>query len=246
MALQSSGLITLAQIQAEFGGANPISLSEYYRGGAYTTTNNTGVPTSGSISLSNFYGTVAQFSYTFSSSTQEVNLYSTLTSAGWNGSDLVLVTINSGVYLWSDNTSTAGLTISGSFPNGLNIFNSGRIIGRGGNGSSSTSAGGNGGPAVSVSSSGVAITNNSGAYIAGGGGGGGTAGGYRQSYSGGGGGAGGGVGGNSRAADGGLIGIGGAGGAIGASGSAGTSNGGGAAGGGGRDAGSRARGSQSR
>ena len=58
MALPSSGLITLAQIQAEFGGSNPISLSEYYRNGAYVTSNNTNVPTSGAISLSNFYGAV--------------------------------------------------------------------------------------------------------------------------------------------------------------------------------------------
>lgn len=56
MALQSSGLITLAQIQAEFGGSNPISLSEYYRNGTYVTSNNTSVPTSGAISVSNFYG----------------------------------------------------------------------------------------------------------------------------------------------------------------------------------------------
>lgn len=59
MTLQSSGAISLANIQTEFGGSNPISLSEYYRGGAYTTTNNTGVPTSGQISLSQFYGTSA-------------------------------------------------------------------------------------------------------------------------------------------------------------------------------------------
>jgi len=56
MALQSSGTITLAQIQAEFGGSNPISLSEYYRNGSYVTSNNTSVPTSGDISVSNFYG----------------------------------------------------------------------------------------------------------------------------------------------------------------------------------------------
>jgi len=47
--------ISLGQIQGEFGGANPISLGEYYRGGAYTTNNNTNVPTSGTIALSNFY-----------------------------------------------------------------------------------------------------------------------------------------------------------------------------------------------
>jgi hypothetical protein len=47
--------ISLGQIQGEFGGDAPIYLSEYYRGGAYTTNNNTNVPTSGTIALSNFY-----------------------------------------------------------------------------------------------------------------------------------------------------------------------------------------------
>ena len=56
MALPISGPISLSQVQGEFGGANPISLIEYYRGGPYTTSNNTSVPTSGAISLSNFYG----------------------------------------------------------------------------------------------------------------------------------------------------------------------------------------------
>ena len=56
MALQSSGAIALSDIQTEFGGVNPISMSEYYRGGAYTTTNNTNVPTAGVISVGNFYG----------------------------------------------------------------------------------------------------------------------------------------------------------------------------------------------
>lgn len=50
MTLQSSGAISLANVQTEFGGSNPISISEYY-GDAY------GVPSSGTISLSNFYGT---------------------------------------------------------------------------------------------------------------------------------------------------------------------------------------------
>lgn len=63
MPLQTSGAITLADIQTEFGGANPISLSEYYAGGAYvpagTSGTNGAVPSSGAISLSNFYGTTA-------------------------------------------------------------------------------------------------------------------------------------------------------------------------------------------
>ena len=47
MALQTSGAISLSQVQGEFGGSNPISMSEYYRDGSYvpstiTTTSTTG------------------------------------------------------------------------------------------------------------------------------------------------------------------------------------------------------------
>ena len=58
MPLQTSGTITLAQIQTEFGGSNPIGLSEYYRGGGLVpnTAANASIPTSGIIRLSNFYG----------------------------------------------------------------------------------------------------------------------------------------------------------------------------------------------
>lgn len=70
MALPSSGAITLAMIQAEFGGANPISLSEYYKGGAYVTASDVApnVPTSGIISLANFRAAfknvIGQIAYT--------------------------------------------------------------------------------------------------------------------------------------------------------------------------------------
>ena len=50
MALQSSGAISLSQLQAEFGGGNPIHMSEYYRGGSYvpaTKTTSTRQPSSG-------------------------------------------------------------------------------------------------------------------------------------------------------------------------------------------------------
>jgi len=58
MALQSSGTITMAQIQTEFGGSNPASLSEYYRGGSNVpnTSTNSGIPTSGTIDMADFYG----------------------------------------------------------------------------------------------------------------------------------------------------------------------------------------------
>ena len=57
MALQGSGTITLAQIQTEFGGSNPIGLSEYYRAGSYVpdTATNSGIPTSGAIDFEDFY-----------------------------------------------------------------------------------------------------------------------------------------------------------------------------------------------
>lgn len=59
MTLQSSGAISLGNIQTEFGGSNPISISEYYRGGAFVDTGSgtVGIPASGQISFSQFYGT---------------------------------------------------------------------------------------------------------------------------------------------------------------------------------------------
>lgn len=50
MALPSSGPLSINDIAVEFGGAAPHSLSEYYGVAA-------GVPTSGAISINNFYGT---------------------------------------------------------------------------------------------------------------------------------------------------------------------------------------------
>jgi hypothetical protein len=58
MAIQSSGAISLSDLQTEFGGENPIGLDEYYRDGAYVTSNNTNVPTSGAISINSFYDSV--------------------------------------------------------------------------------------------------------------------------------------------------------------------------------------------
>lgn len=171
MALPASGTITLADIQTEFGGSNPISLSEYYRGGAYVTSNNTNVPTSGTISLSNFYGAVKQFAFTIGttySSTQDLRTLAI--AAGWNGSDPVVATISSGVIISSSTTASAALTISGSFPSGVSLVNNGSIVGMGGRGGEANATGSPGGAAIAVSTA-VSITNNG--TIAGGGGGGG-------------------------------------------------------------------------
>lgn len=58
MVLPTTGPISLANLQEEFGGTNPASIFEYYRGGPYVlnVSDNASIPTSGTISLSNFYG----------------------------------------------------------------------------------------------------------------------------------------------------------------------------------------------
>lgn len=49
--------ISLGKIQTEFGGSDPISVTEYYRSGSYVSGKyNESIPTSGALSLSNFYG----------------------------------------------------------------------------------------------------------------------------------------------------------------------------------------------
>lgn len=53
MTLQTSGAISLNDIQNEFGGSSPISLSEYYADASDPFIGT--IPTSGAISLSNFY-----------------------------------------------------------------------------------------------------------------------------------------------------------------------------------------------
>ena len=56
MPLVNSGSISINDIAGEFGGSQPHSLSEYYQGGGLVTSNNTSVPTSGAISIGDFYG----------------------------------------------------------------------------------------------------------------------------------------------------------------------------------------------
>jgi|TARA_B100000073_G_C23573201_1_gene509072 hypothetical protein len=61
MALASSGTLSLNDIQGEFGGSNPIGINEYYRGGSLVsnTSANSGIPTSGTIQIDDFYGGTA-------------------------------------------------------------------------------------------------------------------------------------------------------------------------------------------
>lgn len=63
MPLPSSGPLSINDIAGEFGGSTPHSMSEYYAGGGLVPANTSGtfgqVPSSGQISIQNFYGTQA-------------------------------------------------------------------------------------------------------------------------------------------------------------------------------------------
>ena len=180
MPLPSSGTITLTQIQTEFGGSAPTNLTEYYRGGAYVTSNNTNVPTSGAISLTNFYGATGQFAFTISSNQVNANLRALAVSAGWDQSAPVVATVASNVYISSNSTGTPALTVNGSFPAGVQLVNNGGIIGMGGAGAIrgiSTRDGAPGGTAIAASVA-ISITNNGSVAGGGGGGGAGAVGGY--------------------------------------------------------------------
>ena len=87
MTLPSSGPLSLSDIQGEFGGSNPIGINEYYAGGGLVPAGTSGtygaVPTSGQISIQNFYGTsnfipiyiedvFSTYLYTGNSSTQTI------------------------------------------------------------------------------------------------------------------------------------------------------------------------------
>jgi hypothetical protein len=61
MPLPTSGPLSLNDIKGEFGGPTSPSLGDYYAGGTYvpagTSGTNGAVPSSGTISINNFYGT---------------------------------------------------------------------------------------------------------------------------------------------------------------------------------------------
>jgi hypothetical protein len=184
MALPASGPLSLSQIQGEFGGSNPISMSEYYRGGAFVTNNNTSVPTSGTIAVSNFYGAVRRIfiPITISSSTYNFDVYANRGGSYVAGISDLQVTVNGGVRVGSTSTGAYAMLVTNSFAAGdtVTIVNNGVIQGTGGNGADSVLGavgGGPGfgaGPALYINRP-TTIQNNS--IIAGGGGGGGAGGG---------------------------------------------------------------------
>jgi hypothetical protein len=219
MALPSSGPMRLgADVNVELGlsATAQISLGSVAVRGLY------GVP-SGAIRLAaDGYGKASAFFGTITTSQQNLNLRTWALANGWNGTTVATITVDSGVYIWSDTNATAGLIIDGSWPNGITLINNGFIIGKGGRGGGdSAGVALAGGAALSLGTN-VTITNNS--YIAGGGGGGGCQPGIASGgrpAGGGGGGAGGGDGGDGFGISGGTAGTLGAAGGNGSSGGVG-------------------------
>lgn len=123
--LQSSGPISLGNIQREFGGANPARLSEYYLNGAYVKANTNGkIPSSGVNRLSNYYGASnfslnIRFSATSESTSKyknrnngSIGIYLTGVSNNWQISCTGQTTKNVGS---SGQTTTFGGLNSGSY-----------------------------------------------------------------------------------------------------------------------------------
>jgi hypothetical protein len=183
MAVPSSGVLKISDIATEFQDTVPYKLSKYYRGSALVpnSSQNANVPTSGAIKLGNFYGAVRRVTatQTFATNTTQTTLNVSALSGYVAGITDITITVNNGVYVYSTDTATSALTITGAAAGDtVTLVNNGFIIGKGGNGVASGISnppinGLPGGPAMSLGFN-INITNNS--YIAGGGGSGAVAG----------------------------------------------------------------------
>lgn len=127
MAIPSTGPISLRMIQTEFGGSDPFSLFEYYRGGGLVAVNSAtlGIPASGAISIDDFRGKAASTggsTFTVSVSPASLHAYGTgvvstvvpavATPAGQTGSVTYSWTRVSGDVLTVSNATSASTTFS--------------------------------------------------------------------------------------------------------------------------------------
>ena len=194
MALQTSGPISLNDMHVEVGGTSGSLCSVNDADIRILISRNANT----SQNFQEYYGKSAETELPTGGSTVNGQVQLKQISASSYISSGGTLIVPSNMWVWSESTSTAALTID--IP--CTVVNNGKIIGCGGRGGGTNSVnGGNGGPAINVTSSGVTITNSSGSYIAGGGGGGGRGfssghGSHGSGSSGGGGGAGGGQGGD--------------------------------------------------
>ena len=154
MAIPASGAISLDDIQTEWGGSNPIGMSEYYGDGSYVYDgaadgDDNAIPESGAIDISDFYDTTAATVLTISSNTNNYNIKSAVQSAGADLNTPVLLTIASGVTVGAADNSAPAMKTDTGWGSGVSITitNQGSIVGGSGSDTSGnpSSGGGSGG-----------------------------------------------------------------------------------------------------
>ena len=148
MAIKDSGSsLAISEIAAEFGGSTPHSLSEYYAGGSNVPSGATGesgsIPTSGTISMSQFYGSTARIAIALqiSSTTQNYNIYAN--RGGTYSAGISDVTLTVQAIVGSAGTGQYAIDTGNQWTSGdtVKIINNSQIVGAGGAGG----AGGQGG-----------------------------------------------------------------------------------------------------
>ena len=192
MALQSSGQIKMTDVSGEFGGIAPHTLKEYYGVAS-------GVPSSGEISLKDFYGTSSVIVQAATDGQTNQNL-STVFGSAWGQSTNKEYQVGSGVEIGGIGASNnqAAIYVPSGLGGNLTIVVTGTVTGHGGDGGGEGEgmpggafggggvqmAGGdgtNGGHAIFLESNGVTVQVKTGGTLrAGGGGGGGGGGGQKK------------------------------------------------------------------
>jgi hypothetical protein len=147
-ALQSSGAISLSDIRAEFvGGSSSISLQDLLKGSAggnsivrAKASNNAGtdlapnVPSSGAITLSNFYGAERAFAYVYSSNANNQSVNSDVFGDDYTGDYKKRITINNGVTISATGLLNDALSYASSAGGELELINNGTIDANGSKG----------------------------------------------------------------------------------------------------------------
>lgn len=130
--------ISMTTIATEFGGTVPHSLSEYYRGGGLVPNVpvNAAIPTSGTISMGNFYGSANRnaVNLTIAGNTFSYDVFANRGPTYIPGISDVTVTVNPGVTVGSASVPAYAMLVPSGFSPGdtVRIINNGVIQGMGG------------------------------------------------------------------------------------------------------------------
>ena len=161
MALPASGQISLSQIGGEFDDTQPNQLNEFYRNGGKVPGHegiNANIPTSGTISFSDFYSGFDELLVTLSNTTN-VNCETAFGTSDYQGSKRKRIIIPAGVTVGG--VGTDALTIPSGMGGQLIITNRGAIHGFGG-----AAGGGDGGNAINCQQNGNVTVENHGDVFA--------------------------------------------------------------------------------